>query len=240
MKKIVLLLTTMFIGTFITQAQIVELVDEFNVVYGTSSNTTEELDVHWSVINSTSQALNINCKRWVIQEVAGSLNKFCWGDYCFTWGTDVSNEAVLMAAGTSNSTFHGYYRHQGNPGQTIVAYCFYDYDNPANEFCYDVNFCVDGECAVGVDEAIFQAESFEIAPNPISGTGAFSYAFTARPQDAKISIYNSLGSIVKVIDLATQKGAVLIDARDFETGVYFCSLEANGQVYKTSRLMISK
>jgi hypothetical protein len=240
MKKIVLFLATMCVGIFYSQAQIVELVDEFNVVYGTSTNTTEELDVHWSVVNSTSQALNINCKRWVIQEVAGSLNKFCWGDYCFTWGTDVANEAILMAPGTSNSTFHGYYRHQGNPGQTIVAYCFYDYDNPSNEFCYDVNYCVDGNCVVGVEENIIQAESFEIAPNPISGSGALTYAFTARPENAKISIYNSLGSIVKIIDLTTQKGSVLIDARDFETGIYFCNLEANGQVYKTSRLMISK
>jgi Secretion system C-terminal sorting domain len=240
MKKVVLFFAFLSIGAFSAKSQIVELVDESNVVYGTSANAAEELSVHWSVVNATAGAVNINCKRWVIQEVAGSLNKFCWGDYCFTWGTDVANEAILMAAGTSNSTFHGYYRHQGNPGQTIVAYCFYDYDNPSNEFCYDVNYCVDGECVVGVQEGVFQAESFDIAPNPIAGTGAFTYAFTTRPENAKISIYNSLGAIVKVIDLTTQKGAVLIDARDFETGVYFCSLEANGQVFKTSRLMISK
>ncbi len=240
MKKILLSICIALI-TISGFSQVASLYGEVNMVTGTVANDPE-LQVSWEVINATSGTLDFGCKRMGVQEVPGATNQFCWGTICSPFGTGngVSSEIVTLAASESTSSFYAHYRHNGNPGQSIIRYCWYDVNNVTNEYCFNVNYCVDSECIVSVAERASVGQIDKISPNPINNTGNITYSFLSVPNSGKLTIYNMVGSIVKQVTLTKKAGAVIINANDFENGIYFCNIENGGKVFETKRFVIAK
>lgn len=240
MKK-TLLISCLTIAFITGYTQIVELYPVQNVFLGSVSDT-EPLHVNYEVINATNETIDFGCKRLGIQEVPGTVSQFCWGTLCSAWGqgNNTSSEIVTLAPDAYTSTFYAKYNPQGIAGQTIIRYCWFDTNNTMNEFCYDVNYCVDAECIVGIDESAAFGKIEQITPNPIQNTGSIVYGFQAVPNAGKLTIYNSLGGLVKEIALTKKNGAVIISAADFENGIYFCNIQNDGRVYETHRLVIAK
>lgn len=223
-------------------AQSISLIDPINVVSGTLAEIGNgELEADWSVQNISESTLAVRARRNVGQEVSGSANYFCWG-VCFGEEVNVSPTAVnqTMAPGAINNTFYAHYRPNNNAGQTIIEYCFFDANNPADQICQTVNFCVDAECLVGVAENTQAGTFTDIYPNPVNGMAKLSYQFISRPENAKFKIYNVVGALVKESNIATQSGMILFHSDDFNNGVYVVVLEENGQVVDTQKLVISK
>jgi hypothetical protein len=241
MKKIVLLIA-LALGSLAGFSQLVELEGETNVVYGTTANEGEQLSASWEVINATDETIDLRCKRIGVSEVAGSVNQFCWGILCSPYGqgTSVSSEIVTLGPSEYTTSFYAHYLHNGNAGQSVIKYCWFDDADNSNEFCYDVNYCVDATCVISVNENELMGAELAISPNPIEKTGNITYSFTKAPDKGKLSIYNMVGGLVKEVDLEQREGVVLISAADFENGVYFCSITDNGHTYQTSRLVVAK
>lgn len=241
MKKTLLFAIASFFA-FGINAQSLSLIDPINVVSGTLVEIGNgELEADWSVQNISESTMAVRARRNVLQEVTGSANYFCWG-VCFGETVNVSPTSVnqTMAPNDINSTFYAHYRPNNNAGQTIIEYCFFDANNPADQVCQIVNFCVDAECIVGVEENSRAASFTDIFPNPVSGIAQLSYQFIDRPENAKFRVYNLVGELVKESNIATQTGMILFHADDFNNGVYVVVLEENGQVVDTQKLVISK
>lgn len=241
MKKSLLTVCIVF-SVLIGFSQIVSLGNAVNMVSGTI--TEGDLVVTgWEIVNATNETIDFGCKRLAVQEVAGATSQFCWGTLCSPFGTgfSLSTEIVTLAPGAYSSSFYAHYRHNENVGQSILKYCWFDNNNPMNEFCYDVNYCVDVvACVVNVEEQAMFGQIGQISPNPLSSTGNISYSFLAVPNSGKLSIYNVVGSLVKQVSLTKKNGTVIINAADFESGIYFCNIENNGKIFETKRLVISK
>ena len=245
MKKslLVVLCACLMVGT--SFAQDVESIDPVTTVMGSLSNPDDaELDVHWDLVNMGSDTLKVRLRRIQDQIVSGSQNRFCWGPLCYDYPTNESssnpNLLVTMAPGVAETTFHGYYEHQGNAGHSVIQYCFFDAFDTSNESCTSVNFCVDDACVVGVDEMTNAFELGNISPNPVTGLASFSYSFQQRPSNARVSIYNLVGKSVRQVALNNKNGIVFLDAQDYQAGVYFYTLEVNGKILSTKKLVISK
>lgn len=221
-------------------SQIVELTNEENLVYGNSANEGEELGVAWNVTNATSSALDIKCKRVATTEVPGAASQFCWGILCSPWntGTTTLNEVVTLDPGQTSGSFYAKYRHYGNAGDGVYSYCFFNANDPTQEFCYEVTYSV--ELGVNVAETTkMQGEITAVTPNPVIGKGVISYQFTGNPSDGSLIIYNMLGSVVKKVKLTNKQGVVMIDGNEFENGIYFCAIQNEGKVFQTSRIVVS-
>lgn len=241
MKKS-LLFTLAFIVSAGLYAQSLSLIDPINVVTGTLVEIGNgEIEADWSVQNISESTIAVRARRNVIQEVSGSANYFCWG-VCFGETVNVSPTSVnqTMAPGDINNTFYAHYRPNGNAGQTIIEYCFFDANNAADQICQTVNFCVDAECLVGVEENANKAIFTDIYPNPVNGLAKLSYQFISRPENAKFKVFNLVGELVKESNIATQSGLILFHSDDFNNGVYVVVIEENGQVVDTQKLVISK
>jgi hypothetical protein len=240
MKKTLLLCTFIF-STLFFSAQIVQLDGEVNLVSGTAANTTEILDAQWDVINISGTQRDLSCRRRVIQSVPGTLHQFCWGTSCGPWGTDdvTIPEIVTLSDGDTTNSFHCKYQHNGNAGQSIVQYCWFDAGDFGSDLCYNVNFCVDGECIVGVEETP-SAHFTAITPNPVHSLSAFEYSLTSKPSDAAICIYDQMGKLVKRTSIQTKNGLILLDAQEFENGIYFCQLVDAGRIVQVQRMVVSK
>jgi|JI6StandDraft_1071083.scaffolds.fasta_scaffold04607_3 hypothetical protein len=240
MKRFLLFSICIFSLTF-SQAQLVELGNATNQITGPLSES--ELHVtDWEVINASNETIAFGCKRISVYDVPGSLNQFCWGILCSAWGTGnlTSSQVVNLAPGAYSNSFYAHYRHNGNAGQSTVRYCWFDTNNPSNEYCYDVNYCVEGECIIGVRENTAVGQISGISPNPINGTGNISYNFLSPPSSGKMSIYNMMGELVKQVPLTKKNGSVFISATDYASGIYFCNIENEGKVFETKRFVIAK
>lgn len=240
MKKTILFCTFIISSLFLS-AQIVELDGEVNLVNGTAANTTEILEAHWDIINISGTQRDLSCKRRILQNVSGVQHQFCWGEICGPWSIsdETSTEIVTLADGDTTSTFYCKYKHNGNAGQSIVQFCWFDANDLGSDVCYSVNFCVDGQCVVGVNEAT--ASNFTaITPNPVQSISAFQYAFSSKPSDAQVCIYDQMGKLVKRASIQSKQGVIMVDAIEFENGLYFCHLVESGRIVQVQRMVVSK
>ena len=239
--KAILLLFVLSAITLIGQSQFIELHNEVNTVMGTSTNTTEIISAHWDVINISGTERDIRCRREIIQSVSGADHQFCWGEICGPWstGNELSTEIVNLADGDSSFSFYCKYRHNGNPGQSIARFCWFDAADPTNQLCYDVNFCVDQACIIGVEEFENKA-TLQILGNPVSNLSGISYQFATQPSNADLAIYNSTGQLVETRAISSAQGIAIIDANQFSNGVYTCKLNENGRAVGIQRMVVSK
>jgi hypothetical protein len=222
-------------------AQIVAFVGDTNSVVGSISLPETEISVAWDVINISGSSRQISCRREMIQEVPGSTGRFCWGETCsaVAAGNISLDEIVSMNAGDTSTTFHGYYRHNGNPGLSIARFVWFDVNAPFNQVAYDVNFCVDFDCTLGTNEES-DDKIFEIIGNPLSELSAFKYDFNNTPSNGELLIYDASGSLIQSEKLSSSKGLILIDSGLYSSGIYTCILRENGLTQGTQRLVVSK
>lgn len=240
MKKI---LIALFSGLLMdVSAQIVEFVNPQNVFYGDVSDISEVLHPGWDVTNISGSDIYVGARMQILQSVSGADYQFCWGEICSPWLSEdyLSTEEVFIANGESSNTFFAKYRHNGNAGQSVVNYCWFNVDQSFTDVCYEVNYCVNAECILNVADAEPKASIDFISPNPVQNTGTISYSFTSNPTSGRMTICNALGAVVKAIDLKAKNGMVIIGATEFPDGLYFVNIEDQGHIYQTQRLMIQK
>ncbi len=239
--RCILLCASLLAMVFIGNAQFIEFNNEVNTVLGTSSNITEVISAHWDVINISGTERDVRCRREILQTVSGADHQFCWGEICGPWasGNELSTEIVNLADGDTSFSFYCKYRHNGNSGQSIARFCWFDAAEPSTQLCYEVNFCVDQACIIGVEEFQNQA-SLEILGNPVTNLSGISYQFTTQPTRAEIQIYNATGQMVENRIINSAQGVALIDANQFTNGVYTCKLNENGRTVGIQRMVVSK
>jgi len=219
----------------------VHLSGENNLYFGSSAITTEEVNAEWDVVNATDQTLEFCYRRYALQEVPGADGNFCWGFLCIAWSTghyNASSEVVTMAPGETNHSFKAKYRHHGNEGQSIYRYCLYEVNDLVDDVCQTVNFCVDAACVVSTEEVNNLGGDIQISPNPIQNIGNITYRFNSAPTNGKLVVYNTVGAKVKEIRLNNREGVVFLGASDFQSGIYFCSIEDNGNAQSTVKMII--
>lgn len=247
MKRNLLIIMAMFLGTALF-AQDLQLVDPTPLVTGDPELAEDNtIAVHWDVTNAGAETYNVRCRREVISLVDGARERFCWGPLCYDWGTEMSlgNGASLVTieSGASNSTFVGDYQHQGNPGTSVIRYCFYDNTDASVETCYEVTYCVDADaqnCAVSVEQISGFESQVQISPNPLNRQGTIQYTLPAGSQNGKLIIYNMVGEVMSETLLSKNEGSTVMDATALANGVYFYALVVNDQVLSTKKLVVSK
>ena len=188
-----------------------------------------------SVKNNTSDSLYITVAKEVLSELPDSYNTFCLGN-CFDPSVTVSPFTLDLAAGESstNDQFHLVYYPANQYGTTIVKYRFYDerINEPAREIV--VKFITD---EVGIDEPI-AAKLFNAYPNPATSNVTIQYDFAGCSSNANIVITSLVGNRVYSQALSNNSGKANIDLSNLVAGIYFYSLEVNGQAISTKKLIV--
>jgi hypothetical protein len=77
-------------------------------------------------------------------------------------------------------------------------------------------------------------------PNPFNKNTMISYNLNAGFKTAQIVINDNSGRTVKAISLNTNKGSVVFDGSVLPAGTYYYSLVADGKLFETKTMMISK
>lgn len=241
MKKIALtILLALFATTSFSQS--IKLFYEGEEAGDTLNIFVTRLDnesTFWlSVKNNTSDSLYITVAKEVLSELPDSYNTFCLGN-CFDPSVTVSPFTLDLAAGESstNEQFHLVYYPANQHGTTSVKYRFYD--ERINEVPREivVNYTTD---EVGIDDTPVTAKLFNAYPNPATSNVTIQYDLTGHTasNNAQIVITSLVGNRVYTQPIHNASGKANIDLSNLVAGIYFYSLEVNGQAISTKKLIV--
>jgi hypothetical protein len=205
----------------------VELVNPVLQVNATAATLTGagEMVAEWPVTNISDVQISVKCSRSVIAEVPGTSNYFCWG-VCYGETTNVSLLAQTILASDTNHTFYAHYKPLGNPGQTIIRYCFFNTANPADQACQNVSFCYESDCAMEVSEQ--NSTKFElVGSNPLKGLSFINYQMPQGIIEGQLVITNLQGKLVQQHTVKGNSGSILLNAQDYAAGVYQFTLSTS-------------
>lgn len=213
-----------FVGV---SAQSIELVNPVVQVNATAATLTGagEMVAEWPVTNISDASVSVKCSRSVISEIPGSSNYFCWG-VCYGETTNVSLLSQTILASDTNHTFYAHYKPLGNPGETLISYCFFNTANPADQACQTVSFCYESTCPVGVfEETVSKLEL--VGSNPLKGLSFMNYKLPSGEREGQLVITNLQGKLVKQVTIKGNSGSILLNEQDYAAGVYQFTLSTS-------------
>lgn len=198
----------------------------------------DENTFHIAVMNNTNDSLFITVEKEVISEVDGSYNTFCLGA-CYDPSITISPRTLDLAAGETSTTeqFHTVYYGGDNFGTTTVKYKFYDErinEVPAQVI---VNYIFDD---VNIQDHVVNVNKFNAYPNPATSQVTVQYELANRTagDNAQIIITSLVGNKVYSQAINNNNGKASIDLSTLVAGIYFYSLEVNGQIVSTKKLIV--
>ena len=236
MKKNILFIgiALSFLGS---SAQSIELVTPVVQVNGdaTTLSGSGEMVAEWPVTNISDVQVSVKCSKTIISAIAGTSNYFCWGA-CFNETTYVSPNAQTILPSDTNHTFYAHYKPLGNPGETLIKFCFFNTANPTDQACQTVSFCYESNCPIGIEES--QSSKLQLSgSNPIKGITFMNYSMPTGETEGQLIITNLQGEIVKKSTVRGNSGSILLNAQDYAAGVYhFTLVTSKGQ--ETIRLVV--
>ncbi len=184
----------------------------------------------------------INVRRYEMWPVTGSSNYFCWG-VCYnavpsgTNSTWLSQHYVDLTPGVPVNNFHAYYEPNNTPGTSRFRFVWFRTSDPnaADSSWVDIDF----GASVGVEERTSALNSMKVMPNPaLASDMKISLDLDAAVRGARLVIYNTLGSKVQEHSLPAGSTVVTLRREDLTPGIYFGSVEVNGRVLESRRLVI--
>ena len=235
MKKIISLI--LFMAVVAVYAQSFEISyngepvgEEFNFYV---ENANDDNELIFIITNTSDEPVTISLSRRVVSEVPGSYNIFCFGGGCYDSQNSAENPMTLQPGETSEgSDFHFLYNPCGNEGTTSVNYSFASADYSVSVM---VNYIYS---TVGISSSDLSVNSLAAYPNPASTSVTVSYDLSGLNSDARLVITNLVGSKVAVRSLNGNSGKVNVDLSNLDAGIYFYSIEANGQAISTRKLIV--
>ncbi|MFM2136092.1 MAG: hypothetical protein RL021_1492 [Bacteroidota bacterium] len=230
MKKSVLLLLLLLTGSLAANSQSLQAVAPYTSLSGPANVV---MSGHATVTNVSSGSIFTKVRRIQNDTASGHNSYFCWGGACYPAATTVSPFYLTMNPGDVDTTLEVKLDPMGYSGVSTVTYCFYDKDNVSDSVCITYTFTAQ---PVSVDELNGRALA-AASPNPADQYTIIGYQTNSK--NARLVITNLLGAVVRDVPLSDRQNTVLIDTGDLNTGVYLYSLQADGRLSGTRKLVVN-
>lgn len=199
--------------------------------------SSETISSYVYVTNNSSSSMEVKVKKVEISLIGGSVNTFCWGESCYPPSAYISVNPVTIASGDTECSFHGDYYPYGYLGTSIIAYVFFDSNNPIDTVCVNVKYTAG---YVGINEnSLSKVVLSNAYPNPANTFTTFDYSLPKETISSNIIVYNLLGSIVKKVVIPNLKGKLVIRTNDLKDGIYLYTLVINENNIDTRKLFIN-
>lgn len=243
MKKILLLLIAAIVVSLAANTQSLSLSDENgqipdngNIYVLSDDPAVSDIVAHVYVTNNSASSVNVKVYRNQISMVSGSWSQFCWF-VCFSGDTDTSATVIAIGAGQTNEEdFSGHYWPDGNPGESVVSYTFYNEDNMDDNVTVIVNYKLS---LTGLGEYLAENTTFSAAyPNPADDIVSFDYDLPVEVNNAEVIITNLLGAVVYETSIAGLNGTTRIDVSNLNEGIYFATLRLDGHIANTQKVLV--
>ncbi len=215
-------------------AQSLELVNHKDTVYYYPSTPSLDVPAYITVKNASSSNNEYQVKRNGPFDQSCSINYFCW-DLCYLPSDSVSSKAtpIPIASGQDTSAFSGHILASGNGVEDCceIVYTFFNKDDATDKLDVSVMFC--GDVSLSVNENYYSL--FSVFPNPANDFVNIEYT---SKKDGSFQLFNVVGQSVFTQTLSAGDQRTTVDVSSLNSGVYFYTLQIEGNVMETKKLII--
>ncbi len=200
------------------------------------SATANEYKAIFIITNVSDAEVAVKAKKTVRSDIEGSYNTFCLGS-CFPPETVESPDSYIIGAGesTTSEDFYMQFYPEGNSGDAQIAYEVFVADNPDDKVTVTVNIAI-WPTSVTLNDNEIGVKAY---PNPVAGQAFYvEYSLPSNVSNAKLSLYNLLGVRVYEQAVSGKNGTIEVPVHQLPKGVYLYSVNADGVLIKTNRLLI--
>jgi hypothetical protein len=193
------------------------------------------MESHVTIKNTGTDTLRVIVARTINSMNSAHATFFCWA-VCYGPATSISPDPITIPPGDSSIAFKGTVSSGVHPtnGVDDITYCFYDMNSISDTVCTNFVYTF----AVGINEISTRATIANAYPNPADAATSIAYNLYGA-KDARIVLYNMLGSVIKEIKLNDRQNSVNFSTADLKSGVYFYSLIADGKSLAAKKLIVS-
>lgn len=243
MKKFILLISIIYIGSLTLFAQNISLLTSSGVVNNGDTITYTSTDPHASLVsymwvkNNSTQAIPVRVKKIELDTVPGSENYFCWAQ-CYLPQTYIGDTLGIAAGFTNKSNFSGDYDANGNAGKTRIMYVFYNDNDHNDSIAFVAEYYAGSSVGIAMNKPV-SAEA-RVYPNPAKNAITVEYQLSKLTDNVKFEVRNILGSVVKDIKLNALSGQRKIDISGLQNGVYFYTIRIDDKVVISNKLIIQQ
>lgn len=228
----ILLFLFFVFSSFLSIGQSLHLRPQQNSFFS-EANTLQE--AHLTVFNSTAHDLTVMVKRVSNVLDSAHVSYFCWGPYCYSPFTNVSNIADTIFANDSNTTFKGYLEPNGAEGESKVGYCFYDENHINDSIC--MNFIYHFG-ALGLIERNQSLRVSEAYPNPTKNFTSISYSLPANNTVYVFKLFDMQGKLISQQKITDRNSMLLLPLEGLASGIYQASFFENGKCFVTKKIVL--
>jgi len=157
---------------------------------------------------------------------------FCFGGSCTGSQVVVSQTIITLAPGQRASEVQGTFqmlnaelKEASDPGVSWVRYTIWNVSNHADSAHVLIRYNDNSALNTGVKAVSASSTAFDIYPSPVRSNATLMVS-TDRDASTRLTIYNSLGTLVyqKEIALTNGKNKVDLQLSQLSSGIYFATL----------------
>lgn len=168
----------------------------------------------------------------------GASVQFCFGGLCYSSSASESVIVSLAADSTisqanSEDAFHLTYK-TSVAGTSFVEFIFANEDNADDYVSMVFKLVYDPTSIVNAPVA---TKMFAY-PNPASDNVTIEYAYTGNASKVSLVIKNLVGSTIYTKNLDANGNKIRVDVSEYNAGIYFYSIEADGRPLVTKKLLV--
>jgi len=239
MKTKLLLITLLVVTSLFTFAQNLVIMhegvdlepNEVIQVIGEASAT--ELVVEFDIKNTSASTIETNVTRYLVSLASGHVHTFCWAGLCYAPPTVTSPNTVNIEGGVVHEDdFSGHINPYNNVGTSIVAYTFFDVNNPTDTVQVVVQYLAG---TVGMGE--LDKEKLEVSTYPNPASDVITFAVNAEVSDAiTYELLSITGATIRTE--VTVEPEVQFNVSDLTEGLYLYRVSSDKEMIKTGRVVI--
>ncbi len=200
----------------------------------------EKITAQIPIRNLTNEPIQIIIKRLDQTIGTSQVSYFCWDQQCLEKGVDQLPLSKKINPQETTLKFESILEAGLVPGISSIKYLIYNRDNPAESLVYEVQYTIEEK---DVSKSLFSSSKIrlnDIYPNPVTEFAIIDYQLINENTKAKIVLHNVLGSVVGEYPLTPFENKIKIVTDDFNPGVYFYTLNIDGDGVITQKLIIRK
>jgi hypothetical protein len=257
MKKLYFLLSIIFISTSVSTAQSIDIVNNAGVsVVGDTITFNHVVDPNdqfqyfenkgfVDIINTSNSIITMGLIRHEAQIVQNTYDYLCWGSQCFgerqagttpVW--DVNDSVTVSPNDTASGLLGGlviYHRPNGIVGESIYEYEVYDRANRNSSASIFVK--ISASFTTSLSDDMNNELKLNVFPNPIGNMLNLDLGDSYNLENSNLVLYNIVGE--RVFETQLEKGKTMqnISTSALQSGMYFLSIEKNGNRLLTKRVI---
>ena len=193
--------------------------------------------VEIDIKNTSSSSMEVQCRKRHIQLIPETQNYFCWSS-CFPPYTFESVVPVNIPSNETTDIFSGHYKPNGNLGCILVAYTFFNKENPTDSAMVVVKFIVDSYNPTTIAEKNTMQKQFS-SPYPNPATTNFTINKNINfQQPAKIELYNNVGQLFKTKTFKVSDSHINMNTNQLKSGTYYYRIVSKNAFLKSGTVII--